>query len=160
MMATMQVPFVDLRAQHAPICRDAIDQAIRGAVDRGDFILGAAVERFETEYAAFIGTRHAIGVGTGLAAIELALRAFGVGPGDEVDHRRPTRSSRPCWRSWRSGRRPVFVDMDPATYAIDPARDRRGDHVAHARRSCRCTCTVSRSISTRCWRSRGATTWS
>jgi len=119
MIATMHVPFVDLRAQHAPISRD-IDQAIRGVVDRGDFILGAAVERFEAEFAAFIGTRHAIGVGTGFDAIELALRAFGVGPGDEVVTAANTFIAT-VMAIQAVGARPVLADMDPVTYAIDPA---------------------------------------
>jgi dTDP-4-amino-4,6-dideoxygalactose transaminase len=119
MIATMHVPFVDLRAQHAPISRD-IDQAIRGVVDRGDFILGAAVERFEAEFAAFIGTRHAIGVGTGFDAIELALRAFGVGPGDEVVTAANTFIAT-VMAIVAVGARPVLADMDPVTYAIDPA---------------------------------------
>jgi len=119
MIATMHVPFVDLRAQHAPISRD-IDQAIRAVVDRGDFILGAAVERFEAEFAAFIGTRHAIGVGTGFDAIELALRAFGVGPGDEVVTAANTFIAT-VMAILAVGARPVLADMDPVTYAIDPA---------------------------------------
>ena len=119
MIATMHVPFVDLRAQHAPISRD-IDQAIRAVVDRGDFILGAAVERFEAEFAAFIGTRHAIGVGTGFDAIELALRAFGVGPGDEVVTAANTFIAT-VMAIQAVGARPVLADMDPVTYAIDPA---------------------------------------
>ena len=119
MIATMHVPFVDLRAQHAPISRD-IDLAIRAVVDRGDFILGAAVERFEAEFAAFIGTRHAIGVGTGFDAIELALRAFGVGPGDEVVTAANTFIAT-VMAIQAVGARPVLADMDPVTYAIDPA---------------------------------------
>jgi dTDP-4-amino-4,6-dideoxygalactose transaminase len=118
MIATMHVPFVDLRAQHAPLARD-IDQALRTVVERGDFIMGAALERFEAEYAAFIGTRHAIGVGTGLAAIELALRAFGVGPGDEVVTAANTFIATVV-AILAVGARPVLADMDPATYAIDP----------------------------------------
>jgi len=118
MIATMHVPFVDLRAQHAPISGD-VDRAIRDVVARGDFILGAAVERFEAEYAAFIGTRHAIGVGTGLSAIELALRAFGVGAGDEVITAANTFIAT-VLAITAAGARPVFVDIDPATYTIDP----------------------------------------
>jgi dTDP-4-amino-4,6-dideoxygalactose transaminase len=119
MIATMHVPFVDLRAQHAPLAHD-IDLAIRGVVDRGDFILGAAVERFEAEYAAFIGTRHAIGVGTGFDAIELALRAFGVGRGDEVVTAANTFIAT-VMAIVSVGARPVLADMDPVTYAIDAA---------------------------------------
>jgi len=117
-MTTMRVPFVDLQAQHAPI-RDEMERAFRGLVDRGDFILGAAVEKFEAEYAAYIGVRHAVGVGNGLSAIELALRAHGIGPGDEVIT--PANTFIATVLAIMSvGATPVFVDMDPATYTIDP----------------------------------------
>ena len=117
MTATMQVPFVDLGAQHAPL-NEAIARAFRDLLSRGDFIMGAAVERFETEYAAYIGTRHAIGVGTGLAAIELALRAFEVGQGDEVITPANTFIAT-VLAILAVGATPVFVDMDAATYGID-----------------------------------------
>jgi dTDP-4-amino-4,6-dideoxygalactose transaminase len=118
MMATpMTVPFVDLRAQHAPL-EAAIEQAFRELMTRGDFVMGAAVERFEEEYAAYIGTRHAIGVGTGLSAIELALRAFDVGPGDEVITPANTFIAT-VLAIMAVGARPVFVDVDAATYGID-----------------------------------------
>ena len=117
MIATMPVPFVDLRAQHAPLS-EAIERAFREILARGDFIMGAAVERFETEYASYIGARHAIGVGTGLDAIELALRAFEVGPGDDVITPANTFIAT-VLAIMAVGARPVFVDMDPATYGID-----------------------------------------
>jgi dTDP-4-amino-4,6-dideoxygalactose transaminase len=117
MTATMPVPFVDLRAQHAPLT-EAIERAFRELVARGDFIMGAAVERFETEYAAYIGARHAIGVGSGLAAIELALRAFEIGPGDEVITPANTFIAT-VLAIMAVGATPVFVDMDRATYGID-----------------------------------------
>jgi dTDP-4-amino-4,6-dideoxygalactose transaminase len=111
------VPFVDLRAQHAPL-NDAIEQVFRELMARGDFIMGAAVERFETEYAAYIGARHAIGVGTGLSAIELALRAFDVGPGDEVITPANTFIAT-VLAIMAVGAKPVFVDMNAASYCID-----------------------------------------
>ena len=117
-MGAVTVPFVDLRAQHAPL-NEAIERAFRELMARGDFIMGAAVERFETEYAAYIGARHAIGVGTGLSAIELALRAFDVGPGDEVITPANTFIAT-VLAIMAVGARPVFVDMDAATYGIDP----------------------------------------
>lgn len=117
MIATMPVPFVDLRAQHAPLSA-AIEGAFRELMIRGDFTLGAAVERFETEYAGYIGARHAIGVGTGLAAIELALRAFEIGPGDEVITPANTFIAT-VLAIMAVGATPVFVDMDAATYCID-----------------------------------------
>ena len=119
MSVTLPVPFVDLRAQHAPL-HDAIEGAFRELMARGDFIMGAAVERFETDYAAYIGTRHAIGVGTGLSAIELALRAFEIGPGDEVITPANTFIAT-VLAILAVGATPVFADMDAATYAIDPA---------------------------------------
>jgi dTDP-4-amino-4,6-dideoxygalactose transaminase len=118
-MPTMQVPFVDLRAQHAPL-NEAIENAFRNLLAKGDFILGAAVERFEADYAAYIGTRHAIGVGTGLSAIELALRAFDVGAGDEVITPANTFIAT-VLAILAVGATPVFVDIDAATYTIDAA---------------------------------------
>jgi len=117
MIATMHVPFVDLHAQHAAL-RAEIEQAVRALLDRGDFILGGEVERFEADYAAFIGARHAIGVGTGLSGIELALRAFGIAAGDEVITPANTFIAT-VLAITASGATPVFVDMDPETYAID-----------------------------------------
>ena len=116
---TMKVPFVDLGAQHAAL-RAEIERAVSGLLDRGDFILGAEVERFETDYAAFIGAAHAIGVGTGLSAIELALRGFGIGPGDEVITPANTFIAT-VLGILAAGATPVFADMDPATYTIDPS---------------------------------------
>ena len=82
-MIATRVPFVDLRIQHGALA-PAIESAMREVCQQGDFILGTAVERFEAEFAAYLGIRHAIGVASGLDAIELALRANGIGPGDEV----------------------------------------------------------------------------
>ena len=117
MIATMHVPFVDLHAQHAAI-RGEVERAVRALLDRGDFILGDEVQRFEADYAAFIGTRHAIGVGTGLSAIELALRAFDIAAGDEVITPANTFIAT-VLAIMGVGATPVFVDMEPATYAID-----------------------------------------
>jgi dTDP-4-amino-4,6-dideoxygalactose transaminase len=118
MTTTMKVPFVDLQAQHAAL-RPEIERAVSGLLDRGDFILGAEVERFEHDYAAFIGAKHAIGVGTGLSAIEIALRGFGIGAGDEVITPANTFIAT-VLAILAAGATPVFVDMDPATYSIDP----------------------------------------
>lgn len=119
MTARLHVPFVDLRAQHAGLAA-AIEAAVQQVFERGDFIQGTAVERFEAEYAAFIGTRHAIGVGSGLAAIELALRGYGVGPGDEVIAPANTFIAT-VLAIVAVGARPVLVDMDRESYTIDPA---------------------------------------
>jgi len=119
MTITIQIPFVDLRAQHDSLAPE-IDRAVRQVFERGDFILGAAVERFEAEFAAYIGTKHAIGVGTGLDAIELALRAAGIGPGDEVITAANTFIAT-VLAILAVGARPVLVDADPERYTIDPA---------------------------------------
>ena len=77
------VRFVDLQAQIRSL-QPAIDNAIQAVIDRGDFILGKDVDLFEQEFAAYCGVPHAVGVDSGLSALELALRALHVGPGDEV----------------------------------------------------------------------------
>jgi len=119
MTTAMRVPFVDLQAQYRQISGE-VEAAVRTVFERGDFILGEAVEHFEAEYAEFIGTRHAIGVGTGLSAVELALRAYGVGPGDEVITAANTFIAT-VLAITAVGATPVLVDMSRDTYAIDPA---------------------------------------
>ena len=79
----MTVPFVDLGAQNRAIW-PAASERIAGLVESGSFILGEEVEEFERRFAALCGTRHAVGVSSGTSALTLALRAVGVGPGDEV----------------------------------------------------------------------------
>ena len=77
------VPFVDLAREHDPLGEE-IRAAFAGGLERGDFILGEAVERFEAAFASYLGVRHAVGVGSGTAAIAIAIRAAGIGPGDQV----------------------------------------------------------------------------
>lgn len=79
----MQIKFVDLGAQDAHI-RDSLAGAMIRVLDQGDYILGEDVGAFEEEFARFCGTRYAVGVSSGLAALELILRAHDIGPGDEV----------------------------------------------------------------------------
>jgi dTDP-4-amino-4,6-dideoxygalactose transaminase len=78
-----QVPFLDLGAMHAEI-REELDATWDEIVSSGAFIGGAALDRFEAEWAAYCGTSHAVGVGNGTDAIELVLRALDLQPGDEV----------------------------------------------------------------------------
>lgn len=115
----MRVPFVDLQAQHRDIGSE-LTSAVHGVIDRGDFILGAAVERFESQYADYIGVKHAVGVGSGLAALELALRAHGVGPGDEVITAANTFIAT-VMAIAAVGARPVLADINPETYNLDRA---------------------------------------
>jgi len=116
----VNVPFVDLQAQHRTI-RDELNQAIQRVMDRCDFALGQDVVRFEEEFAAFCGTRHAVGVDSGLSALELSLRALGIGPGDEVIVPAHTFIATAAAVTF-AGARPILVDVDPATYNIDVAQ--------------------------------------
>lgn len=115
----MKVPFVDLQGQHATIAAE-VQAAIQQVLERSDFILGDEVGRFEEEFARYIGVRHATGVGSGLAALELALRAYGIGVGDEVITAANTFIATLLAIS-AVGARPVLVDADPGTYNLDPS---------------------------------------
>ena len=79
----MTLPLFDTKTPLAPL-RAEIDAAIAGVLDSGAFILGPEVAAFEQEFAAYCGAEHAIGVANGTDALTVALRALGVGPGDEV----------------------------------------------------------------------------
>ncbi len=116
----MNVPLVDLRIQHRAI-RDELNQAIQGVLDRCDFVLGKDVAPFEEEFAAFCGARYAVGVNAGLAALELCLRACGIGPGDEVIVPAHTFTATAAAATF-AGAQPVLVDVDLATYNIDVAQ--------------------------------------
>ncbi len=115
----MAVPLIDITRQYEPI-RKEIDDAIKRVVDHAGFILGPEVKTFEAEIASLCGVGHAMGVASGTDALLLALRACGVGPGTEV-----ITSAFSFFASAgvisRLGARPVFVDIDPDTYNIDPS---------------------------------------
>lgn len=114
---TMQVPFVDLQAQYAEI-EPEVTQAMTTVLHRADFILGQDVELFEEEFAAYCEVKHAVGVDSGTSALELLLRAYGIGPGDEVITVANTFIASVLAIS-ATGARPVLVDIDPATYNLD-----------------------------------------
>lgn len=117
---SIRVPFVDLRRQHQPIEMD-ITQAIQRIIQSGWFIRGPEVEAFEAEFAAFCQTKYCVGVGNGLDAIELLLRAYGIGPGDEVIV--PSNTFIATWLAVSDvGATVVPVEPDPLTHNIDPAR--------------------------------------
>ena len=78
-----RIPYVDLAQQHRPL-RDELLAAVGSVIDSGQFILGEETERFEKEFAALCGTKYAVGLNSGTDALILALKAFGIGPGDEV----------------------------------------------------------------------------
>jgi dTDP-3-amino-3,4,6-trideoxy-alpha-D-glucose transaminase len=117
---TPAVPMNDFRAQIARR-RAELQAAIDRVLDSGWFILGPEVEAFEREYAAFVGVPHAVGVANGMDAITLALEALGVGPGHEVITT-PNSAFATALAVVRAGATPVFVDVDPDTCALDPAR--------------------------------------
>lgn len=114
----MKVPFVDLAAQQAEI-----DDEVRAGLDevfsQTAFIGGAAVSLFEQEFADFVGTRHCVGAANGTDALELALRAVGVGPGGEVILPANTFIATAEAVS-RIGATPVLVDVDEEHLLIDP----------------------------------------
>ncbi|MEA2276747.1 MAG: hypothetical protein QOC78_1707 [Solirubrobacteraceae bacterium] len=114
----MPVPLFDTKTPLAPL-RAQIDAAIAGVLDGGAFILGPDVTAFEQEFASYCGAKHAIGVANGTDALTIALRAMGVGPGDDVVV--------PSFTFYASaeaipptGARPVFCDVDPETFCVTP----------------------------------------
>jgi len=115
----MKVPFLDLHAHHQPI-REQLDAAIRDVIDSGAFAGGPFVAKFEQEFAAYCGAAHAVGVGNGTDALWFALLALGVGPNDEVITVPSTFMATAEAISF-CGARPVFVDIDEATYNLNPA---------------------------------------
>jgi dTDP-3-amino-3,4,6-trideoxy-alpha-D-glucose transaminase len=118
-LAPVAVPLFDTASVLAPL-RQELHAALARVADGGVFILGPEVEAFERELAAFVGTDHAVGVANGTEALTIALRALGVGPGDEVVV--------PSFTFYASaeaipptGARPVFCDVDPQTMCATEA---------------------------------------
>lgn len=116
----MTIPLVDLKAQYNAIKTD-IDEAMCGVVERGVFIIGSEVKAFEAEIADYLGAKHAVGVASGTDALVLALLACGIGPGDEVITT-PFTFIATAEAVSRCGATPVFVDIDPETYNINPQK--------------------------------------
>jgi dTDP-4-amino-4,6-dideoxygalactose transaminase len=116
----MSIPLVDLKAQYLSI-KDEIDAAIRRVVDSTGFILGPDVQAFEEEFAQFCGVQHVVGVDSGTAALHLAFLVCDVGPGDEVITT-PHTFIATIGMLGRVGAAPVFVDIDPRTYNMDPTK--------------------------------------
>lgn len=113
----MRIPFNVLRPGDD---RDAVDAAIARVVDSGWYVLGPEVAAFEAEFAAAAGATHCVGVNTGTDAIALALRALGIGPGDEVITS-PLSAAYSALAIDMTGARPVFADLDPERLTLDPA---------------------------------------
>ena len=114
------VPFLDLKAGYLEL-KDELDEAYERVMNSGWYILGSEVEAFESEFAAFCGAAYCLGVGNGLEALHLILRAYGIGPGDEVIV--PANTYIATWLAVsQCGARPVPVEPVEATYNIDPDR--------------------------------------
>jgi dTDP-4-amino-4,6-dideoxygalactose transaminase len=115
----MKIPFGDL-ARHYESIHGEVDQAVSRVLRRGRFILGEELARFEREFGAYLGCRHVIGVGSGTDALQLALIAAGVLPGDEVITAANT--CVPTAAAISSAQAKVtLVDIDPASFNMDPA---------------------------------------
>ena len=116
----MNVPFVDLKQQYTAI-REEVLSAVDKVFDSTQFVLGREVAAFEEEFAHYCGARYGIAVNSGTSALHLSLLAAGIGPGDEV-------ITVPCTfvatvaAIVYTGAVPVFVDVDPVTYTMDPAQ--------------------------------------
>jgi dTDP-4-amino-4,6-dideoxygalactose transaminase len=115
----MQVPLLDLQAQYRPI-RDEILTTVTAVCDSQRFIMGPEIEGLERELAQLLAVKHAVGVSSGTDALLIAMMALGIGPSDEViTSTYSFFATAGCVA--RLGATPVFVDIDPATYNIDPA---------------------------------------
>lgn len=112
------VPLLDLKRQYAAI-RDEVQSALAEVFESQQFILGPQVRALEAEIASYVGTRFAVGVGSGTDALLLTLRAFGIGPGDEVIVPAFTFFATPECVSLL-GATPVFADIQPHTFTLDP----------------------------------------
>ena len=115
---TERVPLVDLRRQYADVAAPA-DQAALRVLSGCRYILGPEVEAFEAEFASYLGVKHGVGVASGTDALVLALKALGVGPGDEVITTDFTFIATAEAIS-ECGATPVFADIDPRTFNLDP----------------------------------------
>lgn len=114
-----KIPLVDLKASYRRH-QTEIDLAMRNVIDNTRFINGQEVAEFERDFAEFCGAGHAVGTGSGTAALHLALAALGVGPGDEVAVPAHTFVATAEPVTWL-GATPRFVDVDPQTGCLDPA---------------------------------------
>lgn len=114
----MKVPFLDLKAAVDEL-RPEIDAAVARVIGSGHYILGPEVETFEREFAAYCQAAHAVGVADGLDALHLVLRAWGIGPGDEVIV--PSNTYIATWLAVsQCGATPVAVEPDPVTHNLEP----------------------------------------
>jgi dTDP-4-amino-4,6-dideoxygalactose transaminase len=117
-LGQLTVPLMDLTEQNrriAPVWKSAVDAVF----SQSQFILGPAVERFEKSFARYIGTDHCVALNNGTSALQLALHACDIGPGDEVITTPHTWIST-TWAISYVGAKPVYADIDPITFTLDP----------------------------------------
>lgn len=113
------IPFLDMRAALAEL-RNELDEAYARVCEGANFILGPELEAFEAEFAAFCGSKHCVGVGSGLDALSLPLKARGLGPGDEVIV--PSQTFIATWLAVSMiGATPVAAEVDDETFNLDPS---------------------------------------
>src|SRR5689334_15800085 len=117
--SSTHVPFLDLRAAYAEL-QSNIDAAVARVISSGSYLLGEEVIAFEREFASYVDAKHCISVGNGLDALQLTLRAYGVGPGHEVIV--PGNTFIATWLAvTQVGARPVAVDPDDRDFTITAA---------------------------------------
>ncbi len=114
----MKVPFADLRSLHLPM-RPELSEVFQRVLDNNSFILGPEVQRFEEAFAQYVGAGHCIAVSNGTVALQMALLVLNIGPGEEVITAANTFIATAEAIS-AVGARPVFVDVDPRYYTMDP----------------------------------------
>jgi dTDP-4-amino-4,6-dideoxygalactose transaminase len=116
----MKVNFVDLKAQYQSI-KPEIDSAIQDVISNTAFILGKAVADFEEKFAAYCGVKYCLGINSGTSALVMAMKALGIGEGDEVITTTNTFIATAEAISYAGGR-PVLVDIEDESYNMDPAK--------------------------------------
>ena len=114
------IPLIDLKAQYRSI-KDELDAAVLGVLASGEYILGREVRAFEEEFADYCGGGECVAMNSGTSALHLAFLAAGIGPGDEVITTAMTFIATASAIAY-SGAKPVLVDIDPATWNIDPSQ--------------------------------------
>jgi len=113
------IPFLDLKKQYQSI-RDEVILSVTEVLDSGAYVLGPAVEKFESEFGAYTQCEFAVAMNSGTSALHMGLLAAGIGPGDEVitvPHTFVATVSSILY----TGAKPVFVDIDPHSYTLDPS---------------------------------------
>lgn len=116
----MNIPLLDLTRQYAAIADEA-EAAVCGVLRGAQYIMGENVKAFEAEFASYLGVKYAVSVGNGTDALSIALMALGIGPGDEVITT-PYTFFASAEAISAVGATPVFVDVDPRTYNLDPQK--------------------------------------